>query len=396
MSLRAPQRPQASPAGRVRLLGLDLARGLAVLGMLAVHIGPTSGGDALSRVYALPHGRASVLFVLLAGVSVTLLARSRSAPRPRAQLLWRALLLLPAGLALQSLDHGASVILAQYAVLFAVATLLVGARDRLLLGVVAVSATLGPVAHWLGQATAPAVFARTPMEVSDGPVAVGVGLLATGGFPIMVWAAPFALGLWLGRRPLGEPGVQRLLVVGGLGATALAWAVSAGVLALTGPPTSAADPLMLLSRGAHSQMPAWLLMTTGTAVLLVGAALMVARRVPRSSWPVAAVGQLALTLYVAHLIALHLAPELLISDEVGRALQVLAVLALLAVAAATLWRSRWRYGPLEAVLRWPASRARQKAATRAQSEVRAELEALQAVTVGSSANPPRDARHEHR
>ena len=52
-----------------RLRGVDAARAVAVLGMVMVHFGPTPAPDtALGALYELPHGRASVLFVLLAGV----------------------------------------------------------------------------------------------------------------------------------------------------------------------------------------------------------------------------------------------------------------------------------------------------------------------------------------
>jgi hypothetical protein len=48
---------------------------VAVLGMVMVHFGPTPAPNTvLGNLYDVPHGRASVLFVLLAGVGVALLA----------------------------------------------------------------------------------------------------------------------------------------------------------------------------------------------------------------------------------------------------------------------------------------------------------------------------------
>lgn len=66
--------------------------------MLAVHVGPTRLTDPAGRIYAvLVHGRASILFALLAGIGVSLLANSRSntLPETRLRLLWQAALLLP-------------------------------------------------------------------------------------------------------------------------------------------------------------------------------------------------------------------------------------------------------------------------------------------------------------
>jgi hypothetical protein len=97
-----------------RIPGIDLARFLAIAGMLAVHVGPMGLTDPMGRLYALlTHGRASILFGLLAGIGVSLLAQSRSASlgETRLRLVWQAALLLPLGLWLQTLDVPIRVIL---------------------------------------------------------------------------------------------------------------------------------------------------------------------------------------------------------------------------------------------------------------------------------------------
>ena len=68
--------------------------------MLAVHVGPTDIETPIGRAYAAPHGRASILFMLVAGVGVTLFAASRrtSPADTRLTLLWRAAVLLPLGM----------------------------------------------------------------------------------------------------------------------------------------------------------------------------------------------------------------------------------------------------------------------------------------------------------
>ena len=88
--------------------------------MVMVHIGPARllGGGLVGEAYRISHGRASILFVVIAGIGVSLLARGRG---PRAgertwqatalRLAWYSLLLLPLGLALQTLGTGVAVIL---------------------------------------------------------------------------------------------------------------------------------------------------------------------------------------------------------------------------------------------------------------------------------------------
>ena len=80
--------------------------------MFSVHFGQNvSGPEPLVRLYALPRGRAAILFVVLAGMGVSLLVGGRSSGYRRfvwTRLAFRAAILLPAGLALQLLDHDAS------------------------------------------------------------------------------------------------------------------------------------------------------------------------------------------------------------------------------------------------------------------------------------------------
>ncbi|QBI19558.1 DUF1624 domain-containing protein [Egibacter rhizosphaerae] len=378
----------ASSGDSARLRGIDVARALAVLGMLAVHVGPTNGSALATRLYALPHGRASVLFVVLAGVGVALLARSRrtSGAVARRRLAWRAALLLPAGLALQLLDHGAFVILAEYAVLFALAILLLDASDRQLLGAAGAVAALGPVAYFLGQSVAPATFERSGPVLADGPAAIAHALLATGAFPLLVWAAPFIFGMWLGRRAIGDRAVQRRLLLGGLAVGIGAWMVSVILVGLMGEPTGWGDPRMLLARGAHSQMPLWLWSSTGLAVAVLGGCLLAARAIDRVASPLVATGQFALTIYVGHLVALHLAPTLLTSDEVSGALALLGGFAAVAGTVAVLWRSVWRYGPLESLLHLPWLITPRAEPAPPNEPTTAEVRG------NPHANPPRDAR----
>jgi hypothetical protein len=66
---------------------------------------------------AVPRGRSALLFALLAGVGITLLAssRSRSVADARFTQAWRVAVLLPLWLALLNLDRGVYEILADHA-----------------------------------------------------------------------------------------------------------------------------------------------------------------------------------------------------------------------------------------------------------------------------------------
>src|SRR5688572_5796188 len=136
----SPPRPATSPgsAGKIsspsmgRLVGLDLARALAVFGMYIVHIAPmpSAGNDLGSWVYSLAEGRSSALFATLAGFSLMLIA-GRLEPKTglagrqaKARIAIRAVILLALGTVL-AMEYGDIIILAYYGVYFLLALLLV-------------------------------------------------------------------------------------------------------------------------------------------------------------------------------------------------------------------------------------------------------------------------------
>ena len=108
------------------MAGVDLARGLAVIGMFAAHllwIPPFHWADA-STWHDVVNGRSSILFATLAGVSIGLVTgrttplRGTALALARSRLAVRALLVWLLGVALISLEVPVYVILPAYAVLF--------------------------------------------------------------------------------------------------------------------------------------------------------------------------------------------------------------------------------------------------------------------------------------
>jgi uncharacterized membrane protein YeiB len=323
--------------------------------MLAVHFGPTGLSDAVGRLYAVPHGRASVLFVLVAGVGVSLLAasRTRSLRDARWRLAWRAALLVPLGLLLQELDHRVLVILQVYGALFLLAIALVRLPDRWLLALAAALAGLGPVAFLVGQMAYPTVFDRSAIAWGDPLPRIVLGLAISGPYPLPVWAAPFVLGVWIGRRDLRSLRVRIALVAGG-GAAAVLAPAGAGLLAsVLGEPGGAPSWHALLLATPHSQMPPWIIGSMGSAALVLGLSLVAADALPRPSWPLVALGQLALSVYVAHLLALHWWSGALRAGAVDQAARSVLLFAALAALAATGWRRIARRGPLEGLMDVP-------------------------------------------
>jgi uncharacterized membrane protein YeiB len=339
-------------------VGLDIARALAIIGMMMVHIGPTAAEGVPGRIYALPHGRASLLFVLVAGVGVSLLAGSPTTTpgRFRSTLLWRAMLLLPVGLALQRLDHGAAVILQTYALLFVIAVVAESWPDRWLLTAAGAVAVLGPGLFLWGTIRSPGTYDRGPVAWGDPLGEMVHELLLSGPYPLVVWSAPLLLGMWLGRRDLRSRAVHLRLVTVGVAVSVGTIAISAVAVATFAGIGAPEWVQLAASVTPHSQMPLWLLNGVGSAAAVLGASLLLTGTAARMARPLAAAGQLALTVYVGHLVVLHLFPDRATAEGVAAATWRVLVATAVMLVFAWAWRAVFPRGPLEALLRLPGRR----------------------------------------
>ncbi|MGO1182405.1 MAG: acyltransferase family protein [Micrococcaceae bacterium] len=374
MTAPAPDTPEPTPAAsaqrssgpvgarptRRRMVGLDAARALAIIGMLAVNVGPELNDGVAGLIYELPRGRASLLFMILAGVGISLMTRAAridGAPLPWRTLLWRAVLLLSLGLALQLLDHEVSVILACYGVLFLLGPPLARAPRWLLIAGTAVMLILGPTLWILAQVWTGVTFEFNPASLTDGPGPILHEILLSGAYPVIVWVVPFLFGMVLGQLDLSRARVQWALIGGGATAAVLGFLASWLLIGMLGEPGEDPGLDRLVSAVDHSQMPLWLISGSGSAVAVMGLCLRLEEPLRRWGSALVSAGRLSLTLYVAHLVVL----AVLVRpgpDTLAGGYAVTLIMSIGLILGAHLWWCRWGVGPLERLLTWPPLRRR--------------------------------------
>lgn len=389
-----------------RVVGVDVARALALLGMMATHLLPGRVGFEVPWPQQLAGGRASALFAVLAGVSVALVSGRERPLRGRARyaagvrLAVRALLVGVVGLALGVPDSGIAVILAYYGVLFVLALPFLGLRAGQLAALAAGWVLAAPVVSHLLRPHLPqrGFGSPVPGDLAH-PWQLATELTLTGYYPVLVWLAYLLAGMAVGRSDLHRPRTAAGLLGGGL---ALATVATAASHRLTGLPAvhaallasypgAAADPReldavlthglrgstptgswwWLASVAPHSGTPFDLAQTIGSALAVVGGCLLVTR-VARRVWAAAfGAGAMTLTLYSLHVLLMargrwpHLQPPGHFAD------QVLLVLAI--GATFTLVPLR---GPLE----WLVGRLSSQAATAVPGPVRRDHAAYRGTT----------------
>jgi hypothetical protein len=357
------------PDGRARINGLDLARGLAVIGMIGAHVGaPPDLSWLPSSWQALVYGRSAALFGVLAGVSIALLsggtrpAWGNDLVRARVRIMVRAACVFAIGGALELLGTDIAVILTVYAVLFFLALpFLQWSLGRLLLLAAGLAVIAPPVSLLMSQV----------MLVADGEQGFHA-LMLTGCHPALWWWVFVLVGLGLGRLDLSARRVRVVLLVAGAATAvagyALGW-LSTQLLAggVVFPEACSAyermpgwdeesvgqwDWAWLSGAQPHSGTTFWLVASVGFAAAVIAVCLVVADALPRLSYPIASVGAMALTVYSLQVVAFAVFPTAASGGATGW---------LLFTAGAVVFSVGWRLlagrGPLERVLAWSANRA---------------------------------------
>ena len=311
---------------RERLVGLDVARCLALLGMVATHILASrtpAGEESLSHLVA--GGRASALFAVLAGVTLALASGGRTPAQGRDRwvavggLAARAVLVALLGLWLGGLDSGIAIILTYYGVLFLLGLPFLALRARTLAVLAAVWLVVSPLlSHWLRPDLPPRRFDNPTFAQLAQPDLLASELLLTGYYPVFTWLSYLLAGMALGRSDLGRRTVQAGLLAGGLviagGAALVSEVLTEGRFSArrldevrtdsygTTPTGAPAD--WLLVSAPHSGTPFDLAQTTGSALAVIGLCLLVVGVLPRLGVRVVAVvfgaGTMTLSLYSLH------------------------------------------------------------------------------------------------
>ncbi|WP_170127034.1 heparan-alpha-glucosaminide N-acetyltransferase domain-containing protein [Kineococcus rhizosphaerae] len=343
-----------------RLVGIDLARAVAVVGMMAVHVLPGPDGPG-GTLHALAHGRASGLFAVLAGLSLGLATR-RSADRraaARTSVAVRGLLIALLGLLLVESGSRVAVILPYYGVAFVVVLPFLWWPARRLAVLAGCWLALAPLVSFAVRDALglEAQYDQPTLPWLARPGDLLEALALTGYYPVVGWAGYLLLGLAVAKLDLTGTAACVRVLGAGLLLAAGAWAASALLLGpaggraalerLHGPldgldlygsvPTDSRWWLTVLV--PHSGTPFDLLHTAGTALVVLGAACLLPGTVTRFLYPVAALGGMPLTIYTAHVLAL--------AGTDDTSLTLLAFHVLLGAAFATLWRLTLGRGPLE-------------------------------------------------
>lgn len=352
-----------------RIVGYDFARALAILGMVIVNFvmameAKSNGPVWLQRLVGLLEGRAAATFVILAGVGISLLSQKARLLNDTARLahhrstLWkRALFLFLVGLMYASIWPPD--ILHFYGVYIAIGACLLTSPARTLakmaLGSIAIFILLLVFLDYN------AGWDWTTLTYLDFWTVQGMArhLFFNGFHPVFPWIAFLMFGMWLGRQDVSRAAFRARLFMYAAGVLlvteSLSWLLTQQVRAVM-PEPGLSDALALVDSQMVPPMPFYLCSAGSVACIVILLSVTLAQKYAASPWLKACVatGQLALTLYVAHVVI-----GMGLLEMIGRfhnqslEFAVLSAVGfyITSVVFSVFWRQRFERGPLEWVMR---------------------------------------------
>ena len=353
-----------------RIIGYDLARAVALLGMLLVNFSVLLGNGSsdptwLDHFIEMIRGRAAATFVVLAGVGLSLMTQSVYLSKDRAAisvkrltLLKRSLFLLVIGLFNFAISP-ISDILHFYAVYIAIGACLLTLSNRSLAVLASATIAVRPLVMTSFDFVKNWNF-NTVADTGIGSLLGIIGhFLFNGCFPVIPWMAFVMVGMWIGRRDLSDRSFRKKLLLTGAGAVTIAESLSRVGMYLSSSAQhglGAENLLPLFQIVSWDSIPLFMISAMGTALGVISLSTILADKYGNSRWimPHIAAGQVTLSLYVAHIIVSTLflkAVETLEMELVFFPLWGTMVFYTGAVLFAYYWMRRFGKGPLELLMR---------------------------------------------
>jgi uncharacterized protein len=360
--------------GTPRVIGLDVTRGLALIGVVVMNYhGYLNGGQTsdpptfFDRLFHPWDGvlstRFAATFVLVAGMGITLLTnRSRlsgdsaAIAADRWRLLRRGLLLAAGGYVIEWVWSGTIIFF--YGAYFVVAAFLFTLRTRWLAAIGAASAVAGAaIAAWriVRETDGHPTYWLDPDP--DTPRNLLLRTFVGHTHPLLPWMAFVCAGMIIGRMLPRLAELRAKLLAGGLAALAATYAINV----VAAPPFSSSGvgdvrAATILSTRPFDRGLLYTVGTLGSSVAVFCIVSWIADRARRNALVVALqrAGQLTLTLYVLHVLVFNLIVNRLHWIQpfsLSAALAFAGAFWVCAIALAAWWQRLLGQGPLERAYR---------------------------------------------
>lgn len=351
-----------------RIIGIDVARALAVVGMIIVNFKMVIGGEGsgFSKVFvSLFEGKAAATFVVLAGVGIALASNSlykkydiEKAKKVRGSIIKKALFLFIVGTSY--LFVWPADILHFYGIYMIITLVLINQKAKTVLFAAIGLIFSYPILMllfsydegWNFNDFSYSGFWTIPGFLRN--------LFYNGFHPVIPWTAFMLIGLWFGRQNLNDDRFVKKTLFFSLGIFSLTQLFS--ILSITilsnVDPKASAKLSQVLGTSPMPPLPIYMISGSSIATAVISLCILVGRKY--SNRPLIDVlnktGKMALTFYVAHVIVGMGLIEILLPEKMGKStadfsLVYALLFSMICVIFAFFWLKKKKSGPLEYLMR---------------------------------------------
>ena len=351
-----------------RIIGIDVARALAIIGMIIVNfkiVFGEQGNDLLKTIAGVFDGKAAATFVVLAGVGIALMSKSALMRQDidklkitRRRIAKRAIFLFIVGLSYIAIWPAD--ILHFYGIYMLVTLLLLKASSRSILMAALILVFVYPFMMILWNYETGWHFETLEYYGFWAFRGFMRNLFYNGFHPVIPWTAFMLIGLWFGRKNLNDDQFIKKSVW-----VSLSIFVGMQVLSYlliyflsNGDSAIASELRQILGTSPMPPLPVYMITGSSIAIFIISVCILIAKKFERNPIIVALTktGQLALTFYVAHVIIGMGIVEAIDPDKIGKyslefSLLYAFVFSLLCIFFAVIWTKYQKAGPLEWIMR---------------------------------------------
>ncbi|WP_417367165.1 DUF418 domain-containing protein [Flavobacterium beibuense] len=351
-----------------RIIGIDLARALAVFGMIIVNFKVVLGGEGsslLKTFVIILEGKAAATFVVLAGVGIALSTKKsiefnnlEKLTSIKKRILKRAILLFVLGMSYITIWPAD--ILHFYAVYMLITLLLLRSNNQTILLTGTALILVYPLLMIIWDFETGWDFQTLTYQALWSFKGFIRNLFYNGFHPVIPWSAFMVFGYWLGKQDLQNPNYVKKLLAYAVLAFVLIQLISFFLV------NQLSDGSQQMTKGLTEvlgtspipPLPIYMLSGIAIAFTTISACILVGTKYEKNKIIDALykTGQLALTFYVAHVVIGMGVIDAINPDKFGQysvefSVGVAIVFSLLCILFAKIWLKYKKVGPLEFAFR---------------------------------------------
>ncbi len=351
-----------------RIIGIDVARALAIIGMIIVNFKIAFGerGGEIAKLFAsIFEGKASAVFVVLAGIGIAFMSNNAiksndklKLAKTRMKIGKRAIFLLVIGLLF--IPIWPADILHFYGIYMLLTLLLISNSRQLIFSVALILIFVYPLMMLIWNYDTGWNFETFEYSGLWSVSGFSRNLFFNGFHPVIPWTAFMLLGLWFGKHDLSNDRfIKKSIMVSSIIfiITLIISKVSIIFLA-EGDQSIAAELKEILATSPMPPLPIYMISGSSIAILVISICILIAKKYHSHLIIIALTktGQLALTFYVAHVVIGMGILEAINPVKMGQysiefSVIYALIFSLLCISFAMIWTHYRKTGPLEWLLR---------------------------------------------